>query len=248
LKDQALPALPPAGPIPQMARSAGHRPVSRLPRETRIAELMTSARAVFREKGYDNASIAEIALRAGVGEGTLYRYFENKHDLLLKVLEDWYVGMIEDDDRQLRAVQGTRDRLHYLIRSHLTVIWRDPVFCRLVLVELRAAEDYRASALFQLNRAYARRTLETIQEAVQSGEYRADVPLSLVRDMIYGCIEHHTWGYLRGDAEFSVDGVADLITDMIHRGLVVPQATAAGPAGLAAAIDRLEKLAGRLSG
>ncbi len=228
-----------------MGHKASHRPVSRLPRETRIAELMAAARTVFRDKGYDDASIAEIADRAGVGEGTLYRYFQNKHDLLLKVLEDWYVGMIEDDDRQLSAMQGTRDRLHYLIRSHLTVIWREPVFCRLVLVELRAASDYRASALFQLNRAYARRTLETIQQAVQAAEFRADVPLSLVRDMIYGCIEHHTWGYLRGDAEFAVDGVADIITDMIYRALVVP---AVRPDGLAAAIDRLEGLAARLSG
>lgn len=228
-----------------MGHKPGHRPVSRLPRATRIAELMTAARAVFREKGYDDASIAEIAERAGVGEGTLYRYFENKHDLLLKVLEDWYVGMIEDDDRQLRAVQGTRGRLHYLIRSHLTVIWREPVFCRLVLVELRSASDYRASTLFQLNRAYARRTLETIQEAVQSGEFRAEVPLSLVRDMIYGCIEHHTWGYLRGDGDFSIEGVADTITDLVYRGLLVP---AAKPDDLAAAIDRLESLADRLSG
>ncbi|MGQ3027425.1 MAG: TetR/AcrR family transcriptional regulator [Ferrovibrionaceae bacterium] len=228
-----------------MGHKPGHRPAARLPRETRIAELMAAARQVFRDKGYDDASIAEIALRAGVGEGTLYRYFENKHDLLIKVLEDWYVGMIEDDDRQLRALQGTRDRLHYLIRSHLAVIWREPVFCRLVLVELRAAADYRGSALFQLNRAYARRTLDTIQEAVQSGEFRADVPLSLVRDMIYGCIEHHTWGYLRGDAEFAVDGVAEAITDMICRALAVP---AARPDALAAAIERLEALTQRLSG
>jgi AcrR family transcriptional regulator len=228
-----------------MGHKAGHRPISRLPRETRIAELMAAAHDVFRDKGYENASIAEIAERAGVGEGTLYRYFENKHDLLLKVLEDWYVGMIEDDDRQLREMQGTRDRLHYLIRSHLNVIWREPVFCRLVLVELRAADDYRATALFQSNRAYARRTLDTIQEAVQSGEFRADVPLSLVRDMIYGCIEHHTWGYLRGDADFAAEGVADTITDLIYRALVVP---AAKPDDLAAAIERLETLADRLSG
>lgn len=206
---------------------------------------MAAARIVFRDKGYDDASIAEIAERAGVGEGTLYRYFENKHDLLVKVLEDWYVGMIEADDRQLRAIQGTRDRLHYLIHSHLTVIWREPVFCRLVLVELRSASDYRASALFQLNRAYARRTLETIQEAVQSAEFRPDVPLTLVRDMIYGCIEHHTWGYLRGDADFAVEPVADTITDMIYRALAVP---AARSDALTATIDRLEGLADRLSG
>lgn len=48
--------------------------------------VLAAATAVFAEQGAD-ASVAEIARRAGVGAGTLFRHFPTKHDLLLASLE-----------------------------------------------------------------------------------------------------------------------------------------------------------------
>jgi TetR/AcrR family transcriptional regulator, fatty acid metabolism regulator protein len=57
---------------------------------------MDAAREVFEEKGYDGALISDIAERAQVVEGTIYRYFENKRALLTSVVERWYAGMLSD--------------------------------------------------------------------------------------------------------------------------------------------------------
>ncbi|MDI6912041.1 TetR/AcrR family transcriptional regulator [Nocardioides sp.] len=51
----------------------------------RIVEV---AREVFREQGYD-ASLDEIAKRAGVGPGTLYRHFPKRENLLDAVMQSW---------------------------------------------------------------------------------------------------------------------------------------------------------------
>jgi AcrR family transcriptional regulator len=48
--------------------------------------VLAAATEVFAEQGAD-ASVAEIARRAGVGAGTLFRHFPTKHDLLLASLE-----------------------------------------------------------------------------------------------------------------------------------------------------------------
>jgi len=50
--------------------------------------LLDTARQVFAERGAD-ASLDEIARRAGVGPGTLYRHFPNRAELLSAVLADW---------------------------------------------------------------------------------------------------------------------------------------------------------------
>ena len=42
------------------------RTVNRLPAEQRIGDIMAAARAVFAERGYDDASITDIAAKAGV--------------------------------------------------------------------------------------------------------------------------------------------------------------------------------------
>ena len=206
---------------------------------------MAAARTVFKEKGYADASTAEIAERAGVVEGTIYRYFENKRDLLIKVLEQWYSEMIADYDEQLLRIHGTRNRLRFMAWRHLTVIHEEPALCRLVLLELRSDADYRATGVFKLNREYTSRTIGIVRAAMASGEFREGLSLSLVRDMIYGCIEHHAWAYLRGEGDFSADRVADNLADMIYRALASHQ-EGAGSDRLAQAVDRLDRIAERL--
>ena len=219
----------------------------RLPRERRIADLMRASREVFSEKGYEGAAISEIAERAGVVEGSIYRYFENKRALLVKVVEDWYEDLLTNFDRDLEGIHGTRNRLRFMIWRHLATIEREPAMCRLVFGVLRAGDDYRNTTVFNLNREYTRRTIAVVREGVAAGEVRDDVPMGIVRDLIYGCVEHHTWAYLRGEGTFSADDSADAITSVVWAGIATP-AQRAPEVVLSAAVQRLEAVASRLEG
>ncbi len=130
--------------------TAGRRPVFRLSRERRMADIMSAAREVFREKGYEEALISDIAERADVVEGSIYRYFENKRDLLVKVIEDWYEGMLSDYDQQLSGISGTRNRLRFMIWRHLATVHEDPALCQLMFQHLRTGEDYSRTAVHDL--------------------------------------------------------------------------------------------------
>lgn len=202
-----------------MANGTARRQVFRLSKERRVADIMAAARAVFREKGYEDAPLSDIAERANVVEGSIYRYFENKRDLLVKVIEDWYETMLADYDQQLAGIQGTRNRLRYMIWRHLRTIHDEPALCNLMFQFLRTGRDYSHTAVHELNRRYTRRTLDIIREGIEAGELRSDVSLALIRDMIYGCVEHRTWAYLRGEGEFDPDDTADAIVELILSGL-----------------------------
>jgi len=219
---------------------------SRLPREQRMREIMQVAAQVFREKGYSEALTAQIAARAGVVEGTIYRYFPGKRELLIRVVEQWYERILADYDQQLAVLQGTRARLRFLIWRHLTVIHNEPGMCRLIFNQLRAWPEYRRTSVFDLTREYTRRTLEILQQAIDAGEFRADLPLRVVRDMIYGGVEHHTWVYLRGEGDFSPDAAADAMTEMVYRGLAREQPAATQPPAAELTLRRLEAVARRL--
>jgi len=56
-----------------MSEVLQRRQIFRLSRERRVADIMEAAKAVFLEHGYDAALISEIAARADVVEGTIYR-------------------------------------------------------------------------------------------------------------------------------------------------------------------------------
>lgn len=229
-----------------MKNGPARRQVFRLSRERRVADIMAAARDVFREKGYEDAPMSDIAERANVVEGSIYRYFENKRDLLVKVIEDWYEAMLADYDQQLSGIRGTRNRLRFMIWRHLMTIHEEPALCDLMFQFLRTGRDYSHTTVYELNKQYTRRTLDIIKEGIAAGELRNDVALRLVRDMIYGCIEHHTWAYLRGEGQFDPDTTADAIVDLVLSGLQIRRATP-GPDladRLEKAVERLENLAG----
>jgi AcrR family transcriptional regulator len=62
----------------------------------RPAEILDAAAQVFARRGYDRATTKEIAAAAGVSEGTLYRYFENKKGILLALFKDFIDKALAD--------------------------------------------------------------------------------------------------------------------------------------------------------
>ncbi|MFP1644668.1 helix-turn-helix domain-containing protein [Pontitalea aquivivens] len=73
-----------------MAEKPTRTGTRRLPRDQRIAIILQDARAVLREKGYEQFLTAEVAERCNISEGTIYKYFPTKRDLLIRVAEDWF--------------------------------------------------------------------------------------------------------------------------------------------------------------
>jgi AcrR family transcriptional regulator len=79
------------------------------------ARLVQAADAVFTERGAD-ASLDEIARRAGVGIGTLYRHFPTRRDLLEAVLADSIEALCAEAER-LMAVTSPGDALATWLRD-----------------------------------------------------------------------------------------------------------------------------------
>ncbi len=84
----------------------------------RIVEV---ARVVFRERGYD-ASLDEIAKRAGVGPGTLYRHFPTRDALLDAVMQAWVDGVTETTDKALTYEGPAREFLISWFEAYVALI------------------------------------------------------------------------------------------------------------------------------
>ena len=215
---------------------------SRLPREQRVLEILRVAREAFRDSGYEGTTVAEIAARLGVVEGLIYKHFDSKRALLNRVLEHWYEGLYEDYAHSLSGIRGYRQQLRYLIWRHVRTLGDDPQTCRLVLKEVRAEPNYLDSELRQMNRRYTHLLVEVLQSGIRHGDFRQDLPLPLVRDMVYGCVEHHLWGFLYGQSNLDPDRLADQITELLCAGIVARTEAA----GLDAQTERLATLVDRV--
>lgn len=224
------------------------RPTTRrLPRDERISKIMSVTRAMLAEKGHNNLVTTEVAERCGISEATIYKYFDSKRDLLIKVAEQWFDDMLREDHRSVSG-RGTLEALRQLVWRNLSLVRREPALTRFVLLDLRPDPAYRSMSIFELNRRFTAQVAEVLREGVQTGELRGDVPINLLRDMIFGCIEHQTWAYIRGEGDFSVDDVTDGIATVIFRGMRTETATTkvGGEQDLGEVVRRLERVAVRL--
>ena len=84
----------------------------------RIVEV---AREIFRERGYD-ASLDEIAKRAGVGPGTLYRHFPTRDALLDAVMQLWVDRVTETTDKALTHEGSPREFLLWWFEAYVGLI------------------------------------------------------------------------------------------------------------------------------
>lgn len=202
-----------------MKAAAVRKPAPRLAREARVDEILAAARDLFCEKGYEATAVAEIAARLGIAEPTVFKYFPTKRELLMSVLQRWYDEMFRDYTRDLSQVRGARARLRLVVSQHLRSIRESPQLCRVMFREVRAGEDYRGSAVHAMNKRYTGLLLEVIREGIAAGEFRDDIPPPLLRDMVYGGIEHHAWHYLSRRGALDFEGTADQIVAVLCEGI-----------------------------
>lgn len=210
---------------PTLQRLAPRRAKSQL----RVTELLAAARRVFSEQGFQRATTAQIAERAGVSEATVFTYFAGKRELCMAVIKDWYDEISSDLEREVPRLQGIHAQLSYVVRQHLCTLLADGSgMCALVLGEGRAASPdlaELAAVSTECKRRYTTPLMDCLARAQAVGEIRQDMPLRLLRDLIYGSMEHVLWDSITAQKRPPIDETAEQLTTLIWSALMPREAS-----------------------
>jgi AcrR family transcriptional regulator len=143
--------------------------------------IVAVAREMFAEHGA-NASLDEIAKRAGVGPGTLYRHFPSRADLHLAVLQDWISG-VEAERNRLAALDDPAQALDEWLHRYVEYknFWRG---LHVALLEVSSAEE--RPALSFCKGLLSQTSAEVIDRAKRAGLVRPDVEPSTIMQMVSG--------------------------------------------------------------
>ena len=149
-------------------------------REERQNRLLEAAAEVFSEKGYEAATIADVARRANMGKGTVYGYFKSKDDLFLDLFR-WYNSKMENNIRPEAGALGRSARARLLALGDAVM---DTVFSMMEGYTLSlefwaatASSSYRKEFREAFRAAYGKfRSLVTdiLRSGIALGEFRAD--------------------------------------------------------------------------
>jgi AcrR family transcriptional regulator len=189
--------------------------------EARRNQILDAAASVFAEKGYHRATTKEIASAAGVSEGTIYNYFDNKADLLigmmtclaeLRELPQELEDALQSDAREF-LIQIFRDRMGRIVQSH------EEIF-QAVLPEILINPELRERFYREFVQPTAMLIESYIQARVELGHIRPiDVPLAVrtVQGMFVGLLMFRILG--DGPIRARWDELPEVIGTILFDGL-----------------------------
>ncbi len=182
-------------------------------------KILNSLKKSLEEKDFNSITTAEIAKNAGVTEALIYKHFDDKRDLLHQLLKEFLVNYSNRFGMDLRGIKGALNKLRKIVWAHLNTYSSNKVFARILLIEVRNHQDYYKSETYGVVKEYSNILLRIVEEGMESGEIRDDIPAKLIRQSILGSIEHICLSRIVFGREIDPDELTDDLCEFIFSGI-----------------------------
>jgi TetR/AcrR family transcriptional regulator, cholesterol catabolism regulator len=165
----------------------------------RRADLVRAAAQLFRAKGFDGTTIRDIASAVGMRSGSPFYHFENKHELLMAVMEEGLrLGLERTRDVGADVHAPARTRFERLVRVHYGILHdTGSDFIPVMLYDWRSLPERYRRRIVELKDHYDAIWQHTLDELHAQGLLRVEPRLA--RLMILGAINYSATWY-RADA------------------------------------------------
>ena len=176
---------------------------------------------IFSERGFERATIEDIAEQAGIAKGTFYYHFKSKTELFEFLLQQGINMLLENVNIALQKGGTVEERLEAVINELLTFFQNYQEFCRVIFSEiLGPANPARLTYIFKLARQkYLRSVIELIKEGQQQGIIRNINPHTALQ-AILGTISTIAMSEIFHGEHFDKMKVSSQIREILFRGIL----------------------------
>ncbi|MDR3509979.1 MAG: TetR/AcrR family transcriptional regulator [Caulobacteraceae bacterium] len=175
--------------------------------------VLVAARELFEEVGYEEATVREIARRAGVSVGSVFTTFSGKAAILSQVMADRLEALFDELDQVLSHLRGsTADRLRSIMAVQYSFETRR---LRLFMAYIGASYSWApGDDITPLGRNPGMRQMlaQTLRSGIERGEVRADADIDTFTDLLLAA---YVWNYRLAYHEGAL--VEDLTRLMDHQ-------------------------------
>jgi TetR/AcrR family transcriptional regulator, cholesterol catabolism regulator len=193
----------------------------------RRRQVLDAAAKVFRNKGYEAASIRDIAEELGILKGSLYYYIKSKDDLLFEILTD----MLQQLDSRLEPWRLTTGspiaRLESFVLLYIAHVIKNHQRYWLFFQDVNSLSNGRRKEVIAMLRTYDADLTDLLSEGVADGSIRASVDPRVAGRAIFGMLNWTSrWYSPRGGLTAAHIGV--LMADMVLASVAEPRAAIGG--------------------
>lgn len=181
--------------------------------------LIEAAVKTFAQTGYHRTRIADIAREAGVADGTVYIYFENKEDILVSLFQDLMFSFVEELCSDLVKCQTANEKLAAIINYHLKTLSNKPEQARVTQIELRQIDKTINEGISRPLMRYFQLIEEVIEEGKEQHLYRQNLNTRTARKVVFGAIDEVVTCWVMSSKPYDLTTLSEPVYDLLVRGL-----------------------------
>lgn len=186
----------------------GRRPIPML-----RARILHSAMELFGERGFEDVPIDDVAARAGVGKGSVYRQFGSKEQLYAASVIEGFAQLRHQIETALTQAASIPERITTIVHHTVSYFWTRRQF--FVLLRDPAKLPREQEVRYRKERGQLSALIsEVLREGARTGSIRNDLDFDLMAESLLGMIR----GIQRYKPAHVVleDAVQTVVTTFLH--------------------------------
>lgn len=138
-------------------------------------QILLAALEMFFEKDYYQATIIEIAEKAGVGKGTVYEYFPSKEDLFKACFSYCAQTYLQTFHNHLKKDDSVKKTMHDIVLTHLELLRDNRKKMHLLFNERPLSFQQLQAWVLEQRQELLQGTMSLVEDGIRLGEIRADL-------------------------------------------------------------------------
>jgi AcrR family transcriptional regulator len=181
-------------------------------KESRADQLLETATLLFKEKGYHNTSMQDLADALGMQKGSLYYYIESKEELLRVLLEQATSILGAQIDEIYASDLPSSEKLRRVLENHGRAIMDHLNLVTVYLQEYRSLPPERLEEVLARREYYEQRLMQILEDGISSGEFR---PVN-VKMTVFGFLGMLNWTHqwFSPEGELTSEEIAAILADL----------------------------------
>jgi len=170
-------------------------------------------------RGYYQTTVAMIARRAGVADGTIYLYFANKDEILSSLFERAMSRFIRQGEVALADAADAVEKVRILVGLHLRLVGENRDLAIITQVELRHSIHFMGE--FSRNQVadYLAVLVGIVQQGQQEGVFRTDLDPVFAAKAMFGVLDEMATDWVLAERNTRLEGRTPDVTTFLLRGL-----------------------------
>lgn len=176
----------------------------RLPSAARRTQIADAALRIISEQGVHRLTVAEIGRAVGLADGSIFRHFESKQEIVSAAVERFEELLFEDFPPR---DPDPRERLRSFVASRIRLLREHPSILRLAFNDRLAEAGGEALALKVQASVSRSQTFvrQCLLESQKAGHFPATVPVEILVWAVVGVLRGLATAYLAGASRMGED-------------------------------------------